>query len=245
MKSEYAKGLHRLALLMLPIFLCGACSDSTSEAHPLEGAWEGHAILSRLGPLSVRIDDSGAITELLVGGSASTRLTGGEVQGGPGIYTMSWIHETLGVIAVPFLADAEEEHAAVVPMFGPIASVGALERDGSETAIFFESDIIGSWSGYGYAYDQDALGFAPFSPVMAEAVAGTPVSFSVATPNGTITGVFPDFVDVTASWGGTAVNGAVVVAVMSPDKQFVAVVAFPPGYSGLEDLSMFALNRDP
>jgi hypothetical protein len=230
---------------MLSILLSGACSDSTPEAHPLQGAWEGHAILSRLGVLSLRVDDSGAITELLVGGTASTELTGEEIRGGPGIYTMSWIHETLGVIPVPFLADAQEKHAAIVPMFGPIASVGALERDGSDSTIFFESDIIGSWSGYGYAYDQDALGFAPFSPVTAEAVAGTPVSFSVTMPNGTITGVFPDFANATASWGGTAVNGAVVVAVMSPDKQFVAVVAFPPGYSSLEDLSMFALNREP
>lgn len=86
MKSENAKGLQRLAWLMVLILMCGACSDSSSEeAYPLEGAWEGHAILSVLGPLSLRIDATGAVTELLVAGNASTVLTGGDVEGGPGI----------------------------------------------------------------------------------------------------------------------------------------------------------------
>ena len=261
MKHTIPTGACLLALLTFPVLFAGGCSESSPEGtggnggvagaggsgggHPLEGTWEGHAILSRLGALTLSIDRSGEITEILVAGSASTELTGGEVDDGPGIYTMTWFHDSLGPIAFPFLTDAEQLHAAIVPMFGPIASIGALERGGSQTTIFFESDVIGSWSGYGYAYDQDALDFVSFSPVTADASSGTPINFSATMPSGTITGVLPDFANLAASWVGTAVNGATVVVVMSPDKQFVAVAVIPLTYSSLEDLTVFALNRDP
>ena len=130
-------------------------------------------------------------------------------------------------------------------MFGPVATIGAFERGGSDLTVFFESDVVGSWSGYGYAYEQPALDFVPFSPVTADATSGTPIAFSVTMPSGTVTGTLPDFGNLLAFWGGTAVSGAAVWAVMSPDKQFVAVEVVPPNYENLEDLTVFALNRDP
>jgi hypothetical protein len=192
------------------------------------------------------IDGSGEITDILVNGSASTELLGGEVDDGPDIYRMTWVTDSLGPIAFPFLTDPGQAHAAIVLMFGPAAYIGSVERDGSSTTIFFESDVIGSWSGYGYAYDQDALDFVPFSPVTVEATSGTPIDFLVTILSGTITGVLPDFISLLALWGGTAaVSGARVVAVMSPDKQFIAVEAIPVGYTSLEDLTFFAVNREP
>jgi hypothetical protein len=130
-------------------------------------------------------------------------------------------------------------------LFGPVATIGAFERAGSQSTVFFESDVVGSWSGYGYAYEQPALDFVPFSPVTADATSGTPIAFSVTMPSGTVTGTLPDFGNLLAFWGGTAVSGAAVWAVMSPDKQFVAVEVVPPNYENLEDLTVFALNRDP
>ncbi|MBT8452133.1 MAG: hypothetical protein KJO40_09230 [Deltaproteobacteria bacterium] len=199
-----------------------------------------------LGGLTLRIDGSGEITEILIDGSASTKLLGGQVDDGPDIYRMTWVTDSLGSIAFPFLTDVGQAHAAIALMFGPVATIGALERDGSPTTTFFESDVVGSWRGYGYAYDQDALDFAPFSPVTVEATSGTPIDFSVTMPSGTVTGVLPDFANLFAFWGGTAaVSGAEVFAIMSPDKQFVAVETLPVGYTNLEDLTFFAVNREP
>lgn len=223
-----------------------AGTGGAGGAHALAGTWEGHLFpVSRGGNLTLSIDGSGEITEILLNGSAFPEVVGGEVDDGPEIYTMTWVTE-IGPIAFPFLPDAEQVHAAIVPFIGTVALIGALERDGSPSTTFFESDVIGAWAGYGHAYDQAALDFVPFSPVDVDATAGPPTDFTVTMPSGTITGVLPDFNNFLAAWGGTAaVSGAQVIAVMSPDKQFVAVEVIPVGFSSLEDLTFFALNRKP
>lgn len=248
------------ALLAFPISVAAGCSGEGSgndgaggsgDVHPLAGTWEGHLLpVSRLFPafggLTVSIEASGEITEILVNGSVSTDLLGGEVDEGPDVYRMTWITDRLGPIASPFLPDVAQAHAAIAPTFGPVATIGALERDGSATTNFFESDIVGSWRGYGYAYDQDALDFVPFSPVTVEATSGTPIQFSMTMPSGTVTGALPNFANLLGFWGGTVtVSGDEAFAVMSPDKQFLAVELLPAGYSNLEDLTFFALNREP
>lgn len=226
------------------IFNCCGGGSSGGD-HPLRGTWEGHITCFGPLPVTLSIDGSGELTKILVNGAPSTTILGGEVDDGPDIYTMTWIHETLGPIAFPFLTDAAQVHAAIVPMWGPVAYVGALEKDGDPTTVFFQSDVVDSWSGYGYAYSQTALDFMPFSPVTVDASSGTPIAFTVTMPVGVITGTLPDFANLMAFWGGTAaVTGADVWAVMSPDKQFVAVEAVPVGYSNLEDLTFFALSRD-
>jgi hypothetical protein len=257
------------AALLFAVMAAAACGSETNGAggtgaaggeggeggegggggvHALAGTWEGHLFPAGRfgGRITLSIDSSGEITEILSEGSASTSILGGEVDDGPDVYTMTWDIEALGPIAFPFLTDEGLAHAAMAPLVGTVALIGAVERDGSATTTFFESDVIGSWSGYGYAYDQDALDFAPFSPVTAEATSGTPIPFSVTMPSGTITGVLPNFANLFAFWGGTAaVSGASVVAIMSPDKQFIAVEAIPVTYDNLEDLTFFALNREP
>jgi len=232
-----------LALALSVGLACGS-DDSESSGHALEGTWEGH--LFPRGTLTLDIDGSGEITEILLNGAPMSGIQGGSVDDGPTTYTMTWIDDALGPLAFPFLTDEEESHGAIALLFGPVAFVGAVERDGSRSTVFFESDIVGSWTGFGYAYEQSALDFQPFSPVTAEATAGTPIAFSVTMRSGTLTGIFPDFANLFAFWGGTAgVSGAEVFVVMSPDKQFVAVEVVPPGYQNLEDLTFFALNRDP
>lgn len=251
------------AVLAFPLAIAAGCGSEGSGGagtggaggvggsggvHALAGTWEGHLFpAGRLGGrLTLSIDGSGEITEVLIDGSTSTEILGGEVDDGPDLFTMTWVTDSLGPIAFPFLTDVGHAHAAIAPFFGPVALIGAVERDGSATTNFFESDVVGSWKGYGYAYDQDALDFAPFSPVTVEATSGTPIQFSVTMPSGTITGVLPNFANLFAYWGGTAnISGTSVVAIMSPDKQFIAVEALPVGYDNLEDLTFFAVNREP
>lgn len=246
MRESVIRGAFVCAVLAVPLGSVVACSDDTGgPPHALEGTWEGH--LFPYGGVTIQIDRNGDITEIAFAFDAvrAPDFTDGMVDDGPDTYTMTWNNEQLGPIAFPFLPDQEKAHAAMALLFGPVATIGAFERSGSDSTVFFESDVVGSWSGYGYAYEQSALDFVPFSPVTADATSGTPIAFSVTMPSGTITGTLPDFGNLLAFWGGTAVSGAAVWAVMSPDKQFVAVEVVPPNYENLEDLTVFALNRDP
>lgn len=211
--------------------------------HPLEGTWEGHLI--PFGRMTIEIDDSGEIADIAIPIATRLNVVGGQVEGGPEVFTMTWNTEAGEALAFPFLTDRDQHHAAMLLLYGPIGLAGALERDGSATTNFFESDVVGSWTGYGYAYDQDALDFAQFLPVTVAVNEGTPIGFSVAMPSGTITGSLPDFANLLAFWSGTAAGGARVWLTMSPDKQFLAVQAIPIGYDNLQDLTFFALNRQP
>jgi hypothetical protein len=130
-------------------------------------------------------------------------------------------------------------------MVGPKAFIGALEKNGSSTTIFYESDVVDSWSGYGYGYSQDALDFMPFSPVTVSATSGTSIAFTVTMPGGAMPGELTSFANLMAFWGGTSITGASAWVVMTPDKQFVAVESVPLVYSSIEDVTFFALNRDP
>jgi len=230
--------------------LLAACGGGGGESHNLKGTWNGY--LYGEGPMSLTIDREGDVTELLFNGSPSTSFLGGSVEGGPGTYTMTWELDPQGSVSFPFLTDEEQIqdpavehiHGSVIYMFAPLALIGTVERNGSATTTFYGDDILGSWSGYGYAYSHAVLDFAPFSPVTVEGVDDTPLdTFTVSLPAATIEGVITE--SVSAYYWGSASTGAEVIMVMSPDKQYVTVEAVPPGFSGdLEDLTFFSLNRD-
>jgi len=211
--------------------------------HPLEGSWEGHLI--PYGPMTIVIDGSGEVTDIDVPLAAGINIAEGQVEGGPEVFTMTWILDSGLPLGFPFLTDSEQRHAAMLLLFEGIVFTGALELDGSTTTTFFEPDVVGSWTGYGYAYDQDALDFEQFRPVTAAINAGTPIGFSVAIPSGTVTGSLSDFIGVYALWSGETASGANLWVSMSPDKQFMAVQAWPAAYTSLEDFTFLALNRRP
>lgn len=245
-----------VTLPLAPVIACGNDGGNTGGSageggsggmggvvgqHPLEGSWEGHLI--PFGPMTIVIDGSGEIADITIPMVARLNVVGGHVEGGPEVFTMTWNLESGAPIAFPFLTDSDQRHAAMLLLYGPVGLAGALERDGSPITNFFESDVVGSWTGYGYAYEQDALDFVQFLPVTVAVNAGMPIGFSVAMPSGTITGSLPDFTNFFAFWSGTAASGATVWLTMSPDKQFIAVQAIPDGYTNLEDFTFFALNR--
>lgn len=209
--------------------------------HPLEGTWEGHLI--PFGRMTIVIDESGEIANIDIPMAAGINVVDGHVEGGPEVFTMTWITGGGENLAFPFLTDRDQHHAAMLLLVGPLGFAGALERDGSASTNFFESDVVGSWTGYGYAYDHDALDFVQFLPVTVAINEGSPIGFSVAMPSGTITGSLSDFANLYAFWSGTAVGAVRVWVTMSPDKQFLAVQAIPAGYDNLQDFTFFALNR--
>lgn len=211
--------------------------------HPLEGSWEGHLV--PFGPMTIVIDGSGEITDVVVPLAARLDIAEGQVEGGPEVFTMTWILDSGLPLGFPFLTDPDQRHAAMLLLYEGLVLTGALERDGSTTTTFFEPDVIGSWTGYGHAYDQDALDFVQFRPVTAAINASTPIGFSVALPSGTVTGSLSDFLSVYAVWQGETASGANLWVSMSPDKQFIAVQAWPGAYLSLEDFTFLALSRRP
>jgi hypothetical protein len=244
--------MRKFARWLLPVFaacMFAACGGG-GDGHSLEGTWNG--FLWAVGPFTLVIDGSGDITEVLVNGSPSTTILGGSVVGGPGIYTMTWVLDPEGAVSFPFLTDEEQLqesegehlHGSILFMFGLETIIGTVERDGSTTTTYYQSDILGSWSGYGYGYSQKALDFAPFSPVTVEGTADDPNDrFVVTLPVGSISGV------LTTSFGpyypGTAVTGADVRILMSPDKQYVTGQALPQDYDSVEEITFYSLRRDP
>ena len=211
--------------------------------HALEGSWEGHLV--PFGPMTIVIDGSGEITDVDIPLAARLDIVEGQVEGGPEVFTMTWVLDSGLPLGFPFLTDSDQRHAAMLLLYEGIVFTGALELDGSDTTTFLEPDVVGSWTGYGYAYDQDALDFVQFRPVTAALNAGTPIGFSVALPSGTVTGSLSDFVSFYALWAGETASGANLWVSMSPDKQFIAVQAWPAAYTSLEDFVFLALNRRP
>jgi len=221
-----------------------SCGGGSGSDHSLEGTWAGYLYIG--GDLEFTIDGSGEITELLLNGSPSTTFLEGYVDDNPEIYTMTWDMVPSGPISFPFLTDSGQEHGGILLIYpgDGFALVGALEKGGATAATFYPSDILGTWSGYGYAYSHAVLDFAPFSPVVVEAVSEDPLdSFTVSLPAGTLTGTI-DHAGGPFYLGSADQTGADVWMVMSPDKQFVAVEAIPPDNDSIEDVTFFVLNRE-
>lgn len=229
-------------LMVFFLFNCGGGGGSGAD-HSLEGEWAGYMFeYGELG-LNMTIDGSGNITELT--GDDVPPFLEGNVDDNPPIYSMTWDLDPSGTLAFSFLTDSGQEHGALVYLGpAPVNLIGTLEKGGTTATNFFPNDILGTWSGYGYAYSQSALDFAPFSPVSVEAVDGDPSDiFTVSLPGGaTITGEIGHL--AYAFYQGTAVTGADMWIIMSPDKQFVTVEVIPSDYSGdVQDLVFFALRR--
>ena len=123
---------------------------------------------------------------------------------------------------------------------------GVLEKGAVSRPNFYQSDILGDWSGYGYAYSPLDLDFAPFSPVTARATDGTPDDvLEVTMPGRSFQGVIDGSAAPLGVWSGDIPSSSArFAAAMTSDKQFVSVLAIPGTATSVEDLSYFALNRD-
>ena len=94
--------------------------------------------------LSIIIDESGTVTDILAGGSRSPDLLGGQADDGPDVFVLTMTHGTLGPTPMHSLVDADRGHAAAAMSLGGLSFLGAFQRDATPIPTFFEDDILRS-----------------------------------------------------------------------------------------------------
>ncbi len=185
------------------------------------------------------------MTEFLLSGNPATGFVSGEAtSGGPEAYrlTLQIDEEALGGW---FLVDDFKDHALFATDPELINSpyfVGGLERGAESLPLYGEDDIIGSWNGYAMSYSSQAMDWVITPAMSLVAVSGSPDNaFTLTMPNGSIILGNFDQGSMAARYDGSAVGGWSVSAYMTPDKEFLALMADQdPG-----DPFFFALNREP
>ena len=237
-------------LLAVALVNCGGGSGGDpggTTPHPLDGTWRG--TLSAGVQISFRIDAAGTVSDFQSGGGGGGALLGGTASAGPDVYVLTLQNTTGDLVDCPFLVDPAGRHGTfvllgVAPTF--ISLFAAMERGATNAPTYFAPDIWGSWTGFGYAYDQPSLDFVPISPATATAADGTPDDlFTVGLPGSIFDGAFDGGVLSLGIWGGTVnISLAEVIVIMSFDKSYVAVMSRPATVTGTEDYSFFALNRN-
>lgn len=239
-------------LLALGLARCGGGSggDPRGEppGHPLEGTWSGS--LFEIGWFEFRIDGWGDVTVLESGGINDPLLTytGGVVVPDTDPPRLILDTEEVGPVQYAFLVDEEGRHGGLVQLtfLADLLPFGSFEWDTGVRPVFYSPDILGAWSGYGYAYSQPDLDFRPFTPVSVSALDGTPNDrFRLYLPSATLSGDLDGGQFSLNFWYGV-VDGTAArfLAVMSLDKQFLTVLGLPSNASGIHEYSYYALNRN-
>lgn len=236
--------IHLMVVLFLPLVFAscsddGDCTCPSEEAHALEDYWFGFA---GTGPTNLVIDNSGDI--LLISGGFPIDIHATLSEEIPGVYHGDFVpSDGTTNVTGKLLVDDSVSHAGF--LYDGYFYI-ALERSANiERSFTFEdSDLIATWTGYGYAYNATSDAFEKIEPVEVTAsltITGT--SYLGTLPDGTINGEIDVFDSSHGFWHGTGVSGAEVEIFMTPDKEFVAVRSIPLGATDYTDLLYFALNR--
>ncbi|MDH5633443.1 MAG: hypothetical protein OEZ10_10680 [Gammaproteobacteria bacterium] len=243
MKSH--KFWQGMALACLSLFLT-ACPDSSSDSdggtpHTLAGSWGGTIKDSTAAPLplQITIDNSGKITNITVDG-ANTGLSSiaSVTAEGNNIYGFELNDGTIG----GFIVDSSGQHAGFLDdgfTFG-VVQKGAPGPAGGG---YVNTDIIGSWSGYGVTIDS---AFNITNVFNSTGTVASNFSFSGNGLNGTFTGNFASFYSTNGvylgTWSDTSGSGD-LQAFLSADKTFAATWACDWTYGFPDGCSFSAWNR--
>jgi hypothetical protein len=229
-----------VAAALLLFISCGG-SSSSDGGHPLEGSWLGLWLVSET---EVTFDGQGTMTEFLLFGDPVTGFISGEVtSGGPEAYRLTLQMEE-GALGGWFLVDDLQKHALFatdpesfnVPYF-----LGGLEWGAESLPRYGEDDIIGSWNGYSMSYSDQTMDLVITPAMSLVAVSGSPDNaFTLTRPNGSI--ILGNFEQTySARYDGFAMGDYSVSAYMTPDKEFIALMA----EQDLGDRFFYALTREP
>lgn len=235
-----------LCVLMAASFLFFACGGGGGGgSHSLEADWAGYWFFrSDPSELELTVDGSGDITDFLADGSP-VDFEEAWLDDNPEIYTMTMSQTSGTTFRWPFISDSRQDYGVLItldPDFH-IPLFGVLERDGVFPPLFFDGDILASWSGTAYAYSPAALGLAPLSAQF-EAEDGVPATFTITLPGETVTGELLQDTPNPVLTGGDGDGGEIIIFLMSPDKQFLGAVLIPPGAQDYDDFIFLLLTRD-
>ncbi len=233
-------------ILSLVVAGCGTQGESGeaggaggSDLAPLEGVWFGLALGSLAGNVALIVDDVGNLDQVLVDG-VPTGTTGTFAKLEDEIFALVPAVRTPSIL----LTDGTFDHG----FFLRDSLVSALEKDpppGSSS--FSENDVVGRWSGYGYAYDAATSQYEKDSPVEVLISLTFPSStrtFEVTLSGGaTIEGTILDFEEDSGFWFGATNSGVDVAIAMSVDKEFVGVLTAFPSAPDSQRFIYFALNK--
>ena len=145
-------------ILAFSIISCGG-----GDSDPLKGTWFGFWF--PFGEIEVTFDNQGNITEFLRDGDPWADFVGGQAESrGPGAYLLT-IQFNEGPIYGYFLMDDIERHALFALEVEGTFVPAALEKGAENMPVYGVNDILGSWSGYSWAYSDSAMNMAVESPV--------------------------------------------------------------------------------
>ena len=223
--------------LMFSIASCGG-----GDSHPLKGTWLGYWYV--FDEITVTFDNQGNISEFLRDGSPLTGFTGGRAESlGQGTYLLA-IQVDEDLANGWFLMDSIERHALFVLDVEGTYLPAALEKGGENMPVYGLSDILGTWSGYSWAYSDTVMDMAEEAPRSLVATASLPDNnYTLTMPWGWIlSGNFDTVFTQVAFYGGSGTGDWEIRSTMSADKQFIGVVAEGGEF---DDPAFFALTREP
>jgi hypothetical protein len=206
----------------------------------LEGSWLGPAPL--VGTTTYIMNGSGQITDILNGGSSSG-VTGSVYQLGNNHF--HYILHGPGSPTGEIFVDRMAEHCFMNPETYPLT----LEKGAAAIPTYFEEEILGSWSGFGYSYSVTLNEFVLLSPitititdnVLFYALSGTAAGESVL---GTVFLYVSDYgiYSFDFSLEPSIYSG---YGALSPDKSFMGIsTLMDPGGIYPDDSIVFLLNRN-
>lgn len=215
----------------------GASGAGGSDLTPLEGVWFGLATLA--GNVSLIVEDLENVDEVLIAGVPTGTM-------GTFAKLEDEIFELVPAVGTRslLLTDGTFDHG----FFLLDNLVSAVEKDPPlRSPAFSENDVVGSWSGYGYAYNGATGQYEKDSPVEALVSLTFPSStrtFEVTLSGGaTIEGTIVNFEEDWGFWVGATNTGVDVVIAMSVDKEFVGVLTENPSAPDSQRFMYFALNK--
>ncbi len=240
-----SQSLVRVLTLVFAFFLssCGGGGDDSSmpaglPLSALAGTWSGtlEDLSEVMHELSVTVDGSGNITQILVDGTDGG-TTGTITKVGANVFGVAFSDASEG----GFIADASGTHAGIVD---DSFNFGVLQKGAGTLPAYVAADIAGTWSGYGVMLDANfdvTQTFASSATIANDATR----TFTGNDIGGAFSGSFPSDPPILGRWQGTFIQGStpgVVSAFLSVDKMFAATWACD-GINFPADCSFSAWNR--
>jgi len=234
------------------VFSCGGGGggdEEGSSAGNLQGTWFGiiDNLQGTLQEFSVQIDSDGNVVDVRIGGVSS---------GNTGYINDDWDENLFHVIYTTgntlqggvMIVDDGYRYATFAD--GNLY-IGVLEKGAASLPSYAASDIVGSYSGGAYEFTQDSSGTYNWEGDAISLTVDNSLDFSGNSPSGGFSGEFnmtlrdPTYGGYTGTMDVPAIDTFDIMALVSPDKNFVAAYAKEIGTTpiSIDDYILIGLIR--